>query len=294
MQLTGYILFRVFTWILTLLPLSVLYVLSDFLYLILYYFPSYRRSVVAMNLRNSFPEKTEEELKLIAKKFYHHLADLFIEFLKLTQMSEKEQNKRMTFTNLEAFDKFYDEGRDIAAIVGHYNNWEWTNIMQKHIKYQLVPIYKPLENKYFDNYVKKLRAKHGAILAPMSGIVRDIIKFRKEKIRIIPGFISDQTPAKHDINYWTTFLNQDTPVFTGAEKIAIKYDMAIIFMNLQKVKRGYYNLTIETLFEHTAGLSEHVITEAHVRRLEQLITEKPEFWLWSHKRWKHKKPAGNA
>ena len=288
----GFYIFFGINWIVTLLPLRILYIFSDFLYLILYYGLSYRRKVVAENLRNSFPEKSTGELKAIEKKFYRHLADLFIEILKLTHMSKNESLKRMKITNLELLERLYDERRDIVAVIGHYNNWEWLKSLIFHTKYQTVSIYKPLRNRHFDKFLLDLRKREGMILSPMSLIVREILEARKAGRRSIYSFISDQTPPKGDIKYWTTFLNQDTPVYLGVEKIASKYDMAVVFFNVTKIKRGYYSYCPELLFEHTTGLPEHVITESHVRRLEEIIREKPEYWIWSHRRWKHKKPAG--
>jgi KDO2-lipid IV(A) lauroyltransferase len=269
----------------------ILYVFSDFLYLVLYYLLRYRRKVVAENLRKSFPEKSAEELKAIEKKFFRHLADLMIEILKLTHMSKAQSLRHMTITNPELLERLYSEGRDVVAVIGHYNNWEWLKSLIFHTRYQTVSIYKPLQDKRFDNFLLGLRKREGMILTPMSLIVREIIEARKSNRRSLYSFITDQTPPKGDIKYWTKFMNQDTPVYLGAEKIASKYDMAMVFFNVQKVKRGYYNYTPELLFEHTAGLPEHVITEKHVRRLEEIIIEKPEYWIWSHRRWKHKRPA---
>jgi Kdo2-lipid IVA lauroyltransferase/acyltransferase len=281
-------------WTITLLPLRVLFVLSDFLFLVLYYFPSYRRKVVAQNLRNSFPEKTEKELHVIGKKFYRHLADLFIEILKLTHLSEAEHRRRVTFSNLQVLDNLLVQKRDVAAVLGHYNNWEWLSILSKCTGYKLSPIYKPLQNKYFDNFLTSLRNKYNTNPVAMSNIIREIISDRKENINAISAFVSDQTPAITSIRYWTDFLNQETPVYTGIEKIASKYDMALVYFDITKIKRGYYNMNVELMFEHTAGLPEHLITETHVKRLEKTIRDKPEYWIWSHRRWKHKKPADNA
>jgi len=281
-------------WVITLLPLPVLYIFSDLLFLVLYYFPSYRREVVATNLKNSFPEKTTEELNTIEKKFYRHLADLIIETLKMTHMSKAEQIKRFSYTNLEVIDRLREEKRDIIAVLGHYNNWEWPTLLPDYLKLKTIIIFKPLQNKYFNRFINNQRSKHGIVLTPTHNVIRDIIINRKNSINTLSVFISDQIPALGDIRYWTTFLNQDTAVFTGAGKIAAKYDMAIVFFHIQKVKRGYYNLDVELLFDHTAGLSEVEITESHVRKLEEIITSKPEYWIWSHRRWKHKKPVENA
>ena len=293
MNAIAYYIFYGVNWIITLLPLSVLYVFADLLYYILYYFPSYRRKVVETNLKNSFPDKTEEELKIIERKFYRHLADLFIETLKLTHMSEREQRKRFTYTNLNIIDKLRKDKRDVIAIVGHYNNWEWPTLLPYYLKYKTIIIYKPLQNKYFNNFVNSSRSKYGIVLTPTSQIIREIINYRLNKINTLSVFISDQIPAKGDIKYWTTFLNQDTAVFTGAGKIASKYDMAIVFFHVQKVKRGHYNLDVELLIDHPKGLSENDITEVHVRRLEEIIRNEPEYWIWSHRRWKHSKPVEN-
>lgn len=294
MGAVAYYLFYGINWIGSLLPLRVLYVFSDFIFLLLYYFPTYRRKVVATNLKNAFPEKSDEELKSIEKKFYKHMADIFVETFKLIHMSEKEQQKRFTYSNIEIIDKLRQEKRDIIAVLGHYNNWEWPTLLPFFLKYKIVIIYKPLQNKYFNGFINKQRSKHGIVLTPMSQIIREIINYRKNDINTLSVFLSDQTPAKGEIKYWTTFLNQDTPVYLGVEKIASKYDMAVVFFHIQKVKRGYYNLNIELLFDHTAGLPDHLITEAHTRKLEDIIREKPEFWLWSHRRWKHKRPVENA
>ena len=294
MSAIAYYIFYPLNWLVTLLPLRVLYIFSDLLYFVLFYFPSYRRKVVITNLKNSFPEKSETELRIIEKKFYRHLADLFVETLKITHMSTKEFMSRFTVSNLQVIDKLLTEKRDVIAVLGHYNNWEWLGAFPMYTKYKAVSIYKPLQNKYFDRFINSLRAKHGMVLTSMSNIIREIINDRKNNINTISAFISDQTPIKTEIKYWTTFLNQDTPVYMGTEKVASKYDMAIVFFNIQKIKRGYYNLSIELLFEHTTGLSEHLITETHVRRLEELIKEKPEFWIWSHRRWKHRRPVENA
>jgi Kdo2-lipid IVA lauroyltransferase/acyltransferase len=288
----GFYIFYGFNWVFTLLPIRVLYVFSDLLYYILYYVISYRRKVVAVNLRKSFPEKSAGELKAIEKKFYRHLADLMIEILKLTHMNREQSLRRMTITNSELLDRLYDEGRDVIAVIGHYNNWEWLKSLIYHTKFQTVSIYKPLQNKRFDKFLLGLRERGGMILTPMSLIIREILEAKNNNRKSIYSFVTDQTPPRGDIKYWTTFMNQDTPVYLGVEKIASKYDMAVVFFNVTKIKRGYYNYCPELLFEHTKGLPEHEITEKHVRRLEEIIREKPEYWIWSHRRWKHKKPAG--
>lgn len=289
----GRIVFYIFftlNWVITLLPLRLLYIFSDFLYLILYHFPSYRRKVVRLNLTNAFPDKNIEEIKTIEKKFYRHLSDLFIETLKLTHMNKKQLLTRMILTDSQLLERLYREKKDIVAVIGHYNNWEWLKSLIYQAPYQAVSIYKPLKDKRFDKFMLSLRERGGMILTPMSGIIREIIEARKAGRISLYSFITDQTPPKKDIRYWTTFLNQDTPVYLGVEKIASKYNMAVVFFNVRKIRRGYYEYTTELLFEESSGLPEYAITEKHVRRLEEIIKEKPEFWIWSHRRWKHTRP----
>ena len=290
----GFYIFYGINWMITLLPLRILYVFSDLVFPVIYYFPGYRRKVVQTNLKNAFPEKSEKERAVIEKRFYHHLCDLFVEIVKLTHMSNKQQSKRIPLRNPELFQKLYDEKRDIAVITGHYGNWEWTNILPSYTQHRNVPIYKPLHNKYFDWYMFRLRSANDCDVTPMSNVVREIIRNRKNKRLALYGFMADQTPPKGDIRYWTNFLSQDTPVYLGAEKIAAKYDMAVVFLNIQKIRRGYYELSAELLFEHSSGLPEGQITEGHVRRLEEIIRDKPEYWLWSHRRWKHKREEKDA
>ncbi len=290
MMKAAYYIFFALNWLVTLLPLRILYITSDFLYYLLYYILSYRKKVVFENLRNSFPEKGEEEITELAKKYYRHFGDLIVEVLKLTHMSHRELKKRMDVVNPEIIEKIYDSGRDIAAVISHYNNWEWLGTSYVlYTRYKAVSVYKPIQNKFFNTFINDLRKKNGAGLAPMNKIVRNIVENKKNNVRSIYGFISDQTPARVEIQYYTTFLNQETPVFLGIEKLASKYDMAVVFMSLRKVKRGHYQATAELLFETTKDLPEYAVTEAHVKKLDELIRENPEYWIWSHRRWKYKK-----
>ena len=294
MGTVGFYIFYGVNWVITLLPLKILYIFSDILFLLLYYFPSYRRKVVDENLRNSFPEKSVKEIALIRKKFYRHLADIFIETLKLTHLSNKDLTKRLTVSNPEFLNTLYNSGRDLVVVGSHYNNWEWLIVcLPLYTKYKCIGVYKPLRNKLFEKFINSIRLRNDQGLAPMNLIVRNIIDNQRKNIRALYAFAADQTPAKAEIRYYTTFLNQETPVFLGIEKIASKYDMAVVFFNFQKIRRGYYNLTVELLFERAAGLPEYKVTETHVKRLEELIRENPEYWIWTHRRWKYKKPAIN-
>lgn len=294
MEAVTYYLFYAVNWIITLLPLPVLYIFSDLIYPFFYYFPGYRKKVVRTNLLNSFPEKSIEEIIAIEKKFYKHLCDLFIETFKLTHMNNANLMKRYRVTNPELLERLYNEGRDVVAVLGHYGNWEWLVCLPLYTRYQMVSIYKPLQNRHFDRHMLNARSRNGMKVTPMSHIVRDVISLRNENTRSLFAFITDQTPPKGDIKFWTAFLNQDTPVYLGAEKVAVKYDMSVVFFKIRKIKRGFYTLTVDLLFESSAGLNEHQVTETHVRKLEDIIKENPEYWIWSHRRWKHKRETVNA
>ncbi len=288
----GFYIFYTINWLITLLPLRVLYLSSDLFYLILYYVAGYRREVVAMNLRNAFPEKSETERRTIERLFYRHLADLFVETLKVTHMSAKQISKRFRIRDLSLAQRLYNEGRDIIGVCSHYNNWEWLSSLVL-TQYTEMTVYKPLKNKYFDQFILKLRTKYGVISSPMEHILRTLITFRKKNIRTATCFIADQTPPPDENAYWTTFLNQDTGFYRGAEKVAVKFDMAVIYLHIIKVRRGYYDVDIKLITEHPKAEAHDFITSRSVELLEEIIRDKPEYWLWSHRRWKHKKPVKN-
>jgi KDO2-lipid IV(A) lauroyltransferase len=283
----GFYIFYALNYVITLLPLSILYIFSDFLFLILYYFPSYRRKIVADNLKNSFPELSQTDRQNIERRFYKHLADLFVETLKLTHLSNTELKKRFTMSNPELLARLYDSDRDLVVVHSHYNNWEWLVCLPFYTKYKIVSIYKPLQNELFDKFLHKLRTRNNLVLTNMTHVIRDIVENRRENIRSVYGFLADQSPAKPEIRYRTTFLHQDTPVYLGIEKIAKRYDMPVVFFNVQKVKRGHYNLTVELLFDNVREQPDYFITDTHVKRLESLIRQKPEYWVWTHRRWKY-------
>jgi len=293
MKAIGYYIFFGINYLITLLPLRVLYLFSDLFYLVLYYLAGYRRKVVAANLRNAFPEKSEAERKKIERGFYKHLCDLIVETLKATHMSPKQISRRLVVRDLSGVDRLYIEGKNVIALCSHYNNWEWFSAVSLAIPYKILTVYKPLTNKYFDHFILNLRTKFGVWASPMQNILRDMFKFKNQKILTISGFIADQTPPPDEHAYWTTFLNQETGFFRGAEKLAVKYDMPVIFVNITKIKRGYYEVAFELITEQPGKEAPGFITSRYAEKLEAAIREKPEYWLWSHRRWKYKKPFLN-
>jgi Kdo2-lipid IVA lauroyltransferase/acyltransferase len=279
-----------FIYLLSLLPFGLFYGVSDFFFLLIYYVIGYRKKVVLENLRKSFPKKSEEELKKIRFKFYRYFCDFVLETLKNLTISKKNMLKHCKL-NVDAkalFDKYHNENKSLIFVMGHYGNWEWAgntfSILGKH---QLYVIYHPLTNKYFNNLIIGMRTRFGTKLIAMKNTIRDMLANRNELSAT--AFIADQTPPPEGA-YWTKFLNQDTPVFWGTEKIARKVNYPILFINVKRIKRGYYEIFAETLVEEPAKTTEGQISEMHTRRLEQEIIKQPELWLWSHRRWKHKKP----
>ncbi|NCD71980.1 lysophospholipid acyltransferase family protein [Mucilaginibacter agri] len=280
-----------FLYLISLLPFWLLYLIADFLYVIMYYVTGYRRGVVQQNLKNSFPEKNAEELHAIEKKYYHYLADLFVETIKSITISKTEMEKRMYLTNLEVINGYFAQNRSIIAVVGHYGNWEWgalrTGTMTHHRR---VIIYKPLNNKTSDQLFKRMREKFGATLIPMKSTLRKMAELKSELSLSV--FASDQTPVREEAHYFTPFLNQPTAVFLGIEKIATLFNSVVVFADIRRVKRGYYECTFVPLVEEPKQTKQYEITQAHVQYLEKVIKEEPAYWLWSHRRWKFK-PEGN-
>jgi KDO2-lipid IV(A) lauroyltransferase len=279
-------------WLISFLPFRALYFISDyFLYPLIYYLIGYRKKVVFQNLRNSFPEKDEKEIKQIANKFYHYFSDLLLETVKLLHISEKNYKKRIYFKNPEVLQDLYSKGYNIIAVTAHYGNWEWMSGVSDATPYQNMSLYKPLSNKYFEKVMTGIRTRFGAHLVPMKETMRRMLTYKNQGIRVLSCFIADQSPMKSQIQYWTKFLNQDTPIYLGVEKLAKTFHQAVVFLKILRTKRGYYTIEIVKLFEDVTNVPEHEITEAHVRELEALISQQPEYWLWSHRRWKHKKPS---
>lgn len=287
MKFLAYIFTYSFIWLLHLLPERILYFLSDILYLLMYHVAGYRKKVVKGNLQKAFPEKEKSEIRQIARKFYHHLSDLFLEQAVFHFHSESKALKRMSYKNPELLNELYGKGKQVMAVLGHYGNWEYMASLGLAIDYPVVAIYKPLRNKYFDRMVMKNRNAFGVIPVPMDKIARKLIEYNKSNTPVLTLFLGDQRPLYRQIQYWTQFMGQDTPMFLGTEKLARKLDAAVVFLKIRKLKRGRYEMEAELISESPKGLKPFEITNRHVHILEELIREEPAYWLWSHKRWKH-------
>lgn len=270
------------------IPFPFFYGLSDFVFFIVYYVVGYRKKIVYQNLRNSFPEKSDEEIKKIRRKFYRHLCDVFLEMFKTLTIRRSVMKKRCKFSPeaKKLIQDYTDKKISIIAILGHWGNWEWASSAFPLVfpTNQLYMIYHPIRNPHFEWLTKKLRTRFGNKVTPMQDTFKTMLATRNE-LNVF-GFIGDQTPPPEGA-YWTTFLNQDTPVFQGTEKIAKKLNRPVVYISIRKYKRGHYEISAETLFENPATTKDGEITEAHVRKLEADIISQPENWLWSHRRWKH-------
>lgn len=270
------------------LPLRVLYVIADIEYAIFYYVLRYRRQTVRSNLTSSFPEKSPTEIKVIEKRFYHWLADYFFEAVKLLTISRAELERRFTITNSEVIEACFQEGQDVGTILGHYCNWEWLSCVGIGLPEQrkVGLVYKPLRNAAFDQVFRDIRSCIGGVPVPKNDILRALLSFRRDNIRSIFGYISDQGPKWENIHLWLPFLHHDTGVFTGAERIMRKMGNAVFYVEMGRPKRGYYTCTYHLITKDPNSLPEHEITRRFFQMLEATIRRQPEYYLWTHKRWK--------
>lgn len=275
-------------WLLSLLPLRVHYVLADGIYLIVYWLTGYRKSVVRNNLVSSFPEKSEEELRAIERKFYHCLCDYFVETVKLMTMSERQMRRHMVFKGAEAVDECTSNGQSCAVYLGHIFNWEWVTSLPLWLSSPayIGQLYHALENQTFDKLFLRLRQRWNTVCIPLVDILRVTIGCRRNKQPSVIGYIADQVPHWNNIHHWCQFLNHDTPVMTGTERIARKNNQAMFYLDLRRVRRGYYEAEFIPITLQPATLNEYQATDIYFSMLEQTIRRQPELWLWSHKRWK--------
>lgn len=272
--------------LLSYLPLNVLYILSDGLFIVLFHITKYRRAVVAENLKNAFPEKDIRERNQITIQYYRYLCDLIIESVKMISISKAEAMERFKFVNPELLQEYFNQNKSILAAAGHYGNWEMASNVGLTTDKKTLVVYKPLTNQIFERFLKKVRSRFNAKMIPMKTSFREILSYRKEPT--ISILISDQTPVRSDAHCFTTFLNQPTAVFLGIEKLAKSYNYPVVFCDVKVVKRGHYTCEFVPLIEEPKLTAEHEITQAHVKYLEKMIQKEPQYWIWSHKRWKFK------
>jgi len=273
---------------LSFMPMGLLFFYSDITFFLTFYIVKYRRKVVRQNLKNAFPDKDETELKKIEKGFYRHFTDFIFESIKSISISEKNVLKRTSIKNKELLDKYYKQGKNVLVVCGHYNNWEFYALsLPKKLKHSTYSLYQPLKNKFFDKILLDSRKRNGMNLIKTN----DVISFFREENRNpkLMVIVNDQSPTNKDKAYWNTFLNQETGWNVGPEKLAKKFDYVVLFGHSKKVKRGSYEVEFTLVTETPQSTNDEFITDKYASILEDIIKKKPEFWLWSHKRWKHKK-----
>ncbi|HKJ40489.1 MAG TPA: lysophospholipid acyltransferase family protein [Sunxiuqinia sp.] len=271
------------------LPFSVIYLISDFLYFLLVHVIGYRKKVVYTNLKNSFPEKSDDEIDKIARKFYHHLCDMGLESIKLHSISEKELDKRLTVKGLEKTNDYSKQKKSIILLGMHYNNWEWSASLQRLSGHQLLMIYNPVRNNIeMERFILDMRERFGGMSVPVHKSARSAIQFDKTDRPGCLWLAADQTPFQTS-KFWTIFLNQETPFFSGPEKIAYKTNQPVFFHHTKKLARGKYEVNFIELFAEPGKEKPEDILLTYIDTMEQIIRETPQYWLWSHRRWKHKR-----
>ena len=269
------------------LPLSVLYGISNILHFILYKVTGYRRKVVYNNIKNSFPEKSHLEILEIERQFYVHLCDMLAESIKMFSISANEVQRRFKIINTDLLQEYYDQNKSIILVGGHYNNWEMASVAFKfYSPHKPIGIYSPLSNKFFDQKIRDSRGKYGLMMVAKKAVKDTFEQFASEPT--ITVFGGDQSPTYSKRVCWTHFLNQETAVFTGSEFYAHSYDYPVLFIRIDKVKRGHYEATLHKVHDKPLETEPGEITRLHTQMLEDIIKEIPQFWLWSHKRWKRK------
>ena len=290
MKLLAYIIIYPLLFLISILPFRILYILSDIIYVLIYRIIGYRKKTVRLNLALTLPHLSFEERKKIEKKFYHHFCDSFLEMIKTMTISEKELKKRFTFDNIELVQEWENKGKSIVLICAHYGSYEWLLIMNKYLtKLTGFGIYKKINNPYFDKLVRDIRGKFDAQLIDTKETIPVMKDNQRKGILGYYGFISDQSPKIWKVTYWGKFFGMEVPIHTGAEMLAKKLDMNIMFVKGAKIRRGYYKATFIPYNKDPKEVPNYEITDQFLRLLEQQIIEEPAYYLWTHKRFKHRK-----
>lgn len=288
MQFLVYILVYPFLWIISILPFRLLYLFSDVLYLLLYYIIGYRKKVVTENLKLVFPNKSETEILSIRKKFYKHLCDMFLEMTKTMSISKGSLAKRFILKNPEELKRLESLNKSILLMYGHYASWEWSLEIQNHVTFQGFGVYKKLANKHFDKLVRDIRSKFKTTLISTKETISIINQNEANGIKSIIAFLSDQSPRKSKDVYWGAFMGVEVPCFTGAERLAKRLDLTMAYLKVTKVKRGFYEAEFITLAEKASEYKDYELTDLFMREVEKQIYKAPEYYFWTHKRWKHR------
>lgn len=291
MQLLVYILVYPLIWLISILPFRLLYFLSDIFFVIIYYLIGYRKKVVLYNLQLAFPNKSNDELLVIRKKFYHHFVDVFMEMIKSFTVSEKEIKKRYSYPNIDFFHELYKDGRSVILTGAHYGNWEWIMSLNLVVDYKGYAAYTKVNNYYFNKKILKTRERFDVVLTQTSKTIMAIEYNKKNNVQAMYGLLSDQSPLLKKTHYWAKYLNVKVPMHTGAEMLAKKYDMNMVFMKTKKLKRGFYETTFSLITKEPTKYKDYDLTDIFIKKVEEQIYDQPEYYFWTHKRFKHKDKA---
>ncbi len=287
MQLFAYLLLYPLFWFLSVLPFRVLYFLSDVVSFIAYYCIGYRKKTIRNNLAIALPHLNQKERLKIEKKAYKHMIDIFFEMIKTMTISDKQIEKRFVIKNIELLTDLESEGKSIVAFCAHYASYEWLVSMHKYTIFEAVGIYKRIRNPYFDKLVRKIRSRFKASLVDTKEAVNLMIRNKRDKKLCMYGFAADQTPKKEKAHHWLDFMGINVPVHTGAEMLSKKLDLTSLYINVEKVKRGHYEATFLPMTKNAKAIPDYELTDEYIKLVEAQIYAKPEYYLWSHKRWKH-------
>ncbi|MFQ5448161.1 MAG: lysophospholipid acyltransferase family protein [Saprospiraceae bacterium] len=290
MQRTELLLITILVHLIGLLPFRMLYFLSDFLALFFIHFIHYRRKTIRTNLRNSFPEKTAAEIDALECEYYHHLCDILLESIKGLTMPAAELQRRFALRNPEIFHPLFEKNESAIVLASHFGNWEWGVLsLPLGVRHRVVGIYKPLSNPYINDYLNRRRKKWGLHLTSMTGTGRTVVKYRSHPSLFV--LIADQTPSDVKHAHWLPFLHQDTPFHHGADKLARQTGYPVFMVDIRRRRRGFYDVEFTELCRQPAQTKDGDITALYAEKLEHLIRENPSQWLWSHRRWKRKRPG---
>ena len=287
MQFLVYILVYPLLWLISILPFRLFYFFSDFVFFVLFYVVGYRKRVVSENLARAFPGKSKKELKKIKKEFYRHMCDMFLEMVKTLNLSKEELKERYKIINIEVLQDIVKD-KSVLIVCSHYANWEWNVSINNYVNAKGYAVYQKMGNTYFDDLIKKIRAKWNTTLITQQETVKTVYRNVQNGVNSAYGMVSDQSPQVKRAQYWSEFMGVKVPIFNGPESMARKLDLAVVFLKVSKVKRGFYQAEFIPITTSGKQTKKHQITDQFLRLTEDQIREKPEYYLWTHKRWKHR------
>ena len=289
MQFLIYIISFPFLWLISKLPFKLFYWFSDGIYVLIYYIIGYRKKIVRHNILIALPNLSESERLKIEKKFYRHMCDMFLEMIKTMSISTEEMKKRFKITNIEVVKEYEQKNKSIILLASHYASWEWLLSINESTSFKCIGVYKKINNPYFDKLIRNIRSKFNSELVATDKTIALIAENQEKGIMGMYGLASDQSPQVHKTFHWQQFMGIEVPVHTGAEMLAKRYDLEVVFAKVKKVKRGFYEATFVPICEHPRTIPDYEITDAYLKEVEKQILEAPEYYFWTHKRWKHRR-----